>query len=88
LQNVEIGSAPLYFVDPKIDLRSRECLFPRMVPETGNGFVPWHDFAGEEFDDMALLDFHIIDTSSPIETFACRHVPAMILDALHFHTAK
>jgi hypothetical protein len=35
---VEIGSPALYLVDPKIDLLSTECIFPIMMPETGNNF--------------------------------------------------
>jgi hypothetical protein len=35
---VEIGSPALHFVDPKMDLRSRMCIFPIMISETGNDF--------------------------------------------------
>jgi hypothetical protein len=71
---VEIGSAPIYFVDPKIDLRSIECSLSIIVPKTGNDFGPWRAFTGEEFDHIALFEFHILDTLSPRE----RRFPAYI----------
>jgi hypothetical protein len=46
---VEIGSPPLSFVDPTIDLRSRDCILPVTIPETGNNFDRWHAFIREEF---------------------------------------
>jgi hypothetical protein len=64
---VEIGSPPLYFVDLTIDLCSRECIFPIMIPEAGHNLDSWYIFFREEFDDVALFDFHIFDTFSRIE---------------------
>jgi hypothetical protein len=75
--SVEIASPPLYFVDPKIDLCSRECLFPRMAPETGNDFDPWHAVVSEQFDGMALFDFHIIDPFSPIDRLFSANIPQL-----------
>jgi hypothetical protein len=85
---VEIGSPALYFVDPKIDLCSRECILPIMIPETENNFDRWHAFTGEEFDDVPLPDLYIFDTFPDRHTFACLIFPVMTLDAIHFHTMK
>jgi hypothetical protein len=65
---VEIGSPALSFVDPKLDLRSRECILPMIIPEIGNDFEPWHAFISAEFNDVPLFDFHICDSLSPIDT--------------------
>jgi hypothetical protein len=64
---VEISFPALYFVDPKKDLRSRECILPIMMPETGNNLNHWHTFIREEFDDVPFFDLHIFDTFSPID---------------------
>jgi hypothetical protein len=61
---VEFGSPPPYFVNPKIDLCSRERILPIMIPETGNNLDPSHVFVREEFDDVALFNFQIVDTFS------------------------
>jgi hypothetical protein len=38
-----------------------------MIPETENVFDLWHVFVCEEVDDLALFDFHILDTFSRTE---------------------
>jgi hypothetical protein len=65
---VEIGSSALYFVDPKIDLDSRNYLLPITIPETGNNFDRLHASICEEFDDVPLFDLHIFDTFPSIDT--------------------
>jgi hypothetical protein len=86
---VEISSATLYFLDPKLALCSRECILSIMIPETGNNFDRWHAFIREEFDDDVLLfDLRIFDTIPQIYTFTRQIFPAMTLDAIHFYTMK
>jgi hypothetical protein len=59
---VEIGSSALYFDDPKRDLRSRECIFLIIIPDTGNDLDRWHAFIREELDGVPLFDLHTFDT--------------------------
>jgi hypothetical protein len=37
-----------------------------MLSEMFDDLDPWHAFIGEEFDDMALFNFHDFDTSCPM----------------------
>jgi hypothetical protein len=60
--SVKIRSPPLYLVDPKGDLFSRECSLPIMLSETGDDLDAWHTFITEEFDDIVLLNFHDFDS--------------------------
>jgi hypothetical protein len=55
---VKVRSAPPYFVDPEVHLCSRECILSIMLSETFDDLDPWHAFIGEEFDDIALFNFH------------------------------
>jgi hypothetical protein len=38
-----------------------------MLFETCYDLDPWHTFIGEEFDDMALFNFHDFDTFCPMD---------------------
>jgi hypothetical protein len=38
-----------------------------MIPETGNNLDPWYVFVCEEFDDVALFNFHVFGTFSRME---------------------
>jgi hypothetical protein len=64
---VENDSPPLYFVNLKMDLLSKECIFPVMIPETRHNLDLWDIFARGKFDDVSLFDFHIFDTFPRIE---------------------
>jgi hypothetical protein len=64
---VEIGSPLFHFVDPTIDLRSRECILFLMIPETGNNLDSEHIIVRGEFNGVALFDFDIVDILSRIE---------------------
>jgi hypothetical protein len=64
--SAEIGSTPLDFVDPEIYLRSRECMVPIMFFQTANDFDSMNALIREEFDDIALFNFHLLDTFCPM----------------------
>jgi hypothetical protein len=59
-----------------------------MAPHTVNNFDPWHVFAREGFDGVGLFNFRKLGTFPDRETFSRLTFLAMILDAIHFHTAK
>jgi hypothetical protein len=63
---VQVRSPPLYLVDPEVQLRSRQCILPIMLSETFDDLDPWHAFNGEEFDELALFNFHDLDTLCPM----------------------
>jgi hypothetical protein len=63
---VKVRSSPLYFVDPEAHLCSRECILSLRLFETFDNLDPWYAFIGEEFDDIALFNFHIFDTFCPM----------------------
>jgi hypothetical protein len=58
----KVRSPPLYLIDPEVHWCSRECFLPIMLSETFDDLDPWYAFIGEEFDDIALLNFHDLDT--------------------------
>jgi hypothetical protein len=62
----KVRSPPLYLVDPEVHLCSRECILRRRLAETFNNLDPWHAFIGEEFNDIALFNFHDFDTFCPM----------------------
>jgi hypothetical protein len=64
--SAEIGSTPLEFVDPEIYLRSRECMVPIMFFSDGNDFDSENALIREECENIALFDFHLVDTFCPI----------------------
>jgi hypothetical protein len=63
---VNVRSAPLYLVDPERQSCSRECIFSKRLSETFDDLNPWHAFIGEEFDDIAMFNFHDFDTFCPM----------------------
>jgi hypothetical protein len=63
---VKVRSPPLGLVDPEVRLCSREYIHPIMLFETFHDLNPWHAFIGEEFDDIALFNFHGFDTFCPM----------------------
>jgi hypothetical protein len=60
--SAEIGSTPLGFVDPEIYLRSRECMVPTLFFQTANDFYSENALIREEFDNIALFNFRLLDT--------------------------
>jgi hypothetical protein len=63
---VKVHSPPLYLVDPEVHLCSRECILSIRLFETFDDLDPWYAFIGEEFDDIALFNFHDFDTFCPM----------------------
>jgi hypothetical protein len=64
--SAEIDSTPLDFVDPEIYLRPRACMVPIMFFQTSNDFDSENALIREEFDNIALFDFHLFDTFCPM----------------------
>jgi hypothetical protein len=64
---VKVRSSRVYLVDPEVHLCSRECILPIMLFATFEDLDPWHAFIGEEFDDIALFNFHDFDTFCPMD---------------------
>jgi hypothetical protein len=64
--STEIGSTPLDFVDPEIYLRSRECMVPILFFQTVNDFYSENALIREEVQNIALFDFHLLDTLFPM----------------------
>jgi hypothetical protein len=60
--SAEIGSTPLDFVDPEVSLRSRECMVFIMFFPTPNDFDSMNVLIHEEFENIALFNFHLLDT--------------------------
>jgi hypothetical protein len=60
--SAEITSTPLDFVGPEIYLRLRECMVFIMVFQTANDFDSKNALIREEFDNIALFNFHLLDT--------------------------
>jgi hypothetical protein len=60
--NAEMCSTLLDFVDPDIYLRSRECMVPIMFFQTINDFDSESALIREAFDNIALFNFHFLDT--------------------------
>jgi hypothetical protein len=65
----ENDHAPRWPSKSDSELRSRECILFRIVPETGHHFEHWHAFIREGFDDGALFDLYIFGISSLVERF-------------------
>jgi hypothetical protein len=64
--SAEIDSSSLGFADPEIYLLSRECIVPIMFFQTANDFHSENALIHEEFDNMALFNFHLLDTYCPM----------------------
>jgi hypothetical protein len=65
---VNVCSPPLCVVDPEVYLCSTGCILPIMLSETFDDLDPWHAFIREEFDDIALFNFHDFDTFCPMNS--------------------
>jgi hypothetical protein len=64
--HVKVRSPPPNLVDPEVHLCSRECILPILLSETFDDLGSWHAFMAEEFDNMALFNFHDFDTFCPM----------------------
>jgi hypothetical protein len=64
--NAEIGFTPLDFVDSEIYVRSREWMIPIMFFQTANNSDSENSLNREEFDNIALFNFHLLDTFCPV----------------------
>jgi hypothetical protein len=64
--SAEIGSTPLDFVGPEIYLRLRECMVFIMFFQTANDLDSKNALIREEFDNIALFAFHLLDTFCPM----------------------
>jgi hypothetical protein len=60
--NAEIDSTQLDFGDPEIYLRSRELMVPLMFFQTANDFDSENALIRENFDNIPLFNFHLLDT--------------------------
>jgi hypothetical protein len=64
--SAEIGSTPLDFVHPERYARSRGCMVPNMFFQTAKDFNSDNMFIREEFDNIALFNFHLLDKFCPM----------------------
>jgi hypothetical protein len=64
--SAEIDSVLLDFVDPEIYLRSRECMILIMSFQTANDFDSENVLIRDEFDNIVLFNFNLLDTFYPM----------------------